>query len=427
MGDTKRLVSNTVITFLGSTTASVFSYLFNMLMGRMLGPAQYGEMAAILSLLMIMSVAGSVIMTTTMFYVGEMYGLGNFAGIKKLFQIFTKYVFSLSLLFFLIGTVLARPIADFFSITHIVPVIIAFSSFVFGFIILINRGILQGTQRFVAFSLTSILEMILRVSVAVLLVKIGFALGGAIAATVIASATTYFVTLWPLSKLWQKADTSVPAQFHFNEKEILAYIGPVFISTLILTTLLNLDVILVKHYFSTDQAGLYAAISTVGKIILYLTSPIISVMFPMILEKKSQGKKHFHMLFFSLALTAIAALLVLSIYSVAPSLVINILYGKSYLTLYYLLPKIGIFVLFYTLVNLLANYFLAIKNFVFLVFMVLALPLVIIWSSLYHGSIEAIIRVFTISNVLLFVAMIGYYLFIKKDQVSLYLRGEYEK
>lgn len=426
MGDTKRLVSNTAVIFVGSTTASVFSYLFNMLMGRMLGPAQYGEMAAILSLLMIMSVGGTVLMTTTMFYVGEMYGLGNFSGIKRLFEIFTKYVLLLSLLFFLVGSALARPIADFFSISHVVPVVIAFSGFIFGFIILINRGILQGTQQFVAFTLIGILEMFLKVLVAVLLVRAGFALGGAIAATVIASVATYFVSLRPLTKLWRNIKQDEPAQFHFHKKEIFAYVWPVFISTLLLTVLINLDVILVKHYFPNDQAGLYAAVSTVGKIILYLTSPVISVMFPMILEKKSQGKKHFKMLFFSLALTAIGALIIMGVYSVVPSLVIRILYGKGYTALNYLLPQIGIFVLFYTLVNLLANYFLAIKNFVFLIFMAIAAILVVVWTGLSHGSIVAIIRIFTVSDGLLFAAMIGYYLYTKKNQLTQYFKGNYE-
>lgn len=427
MNETKRFLSGSLVVFVGSTVASVFSYLFNMLMGRMLGPAQYGEMAAIMSLLMIMSVGGGVIMTTTMFYVGEMYGLSNFAGIKKLLGIFSKYVFSLSLLFFLVGVVLARPIANFFSIEHVVPVVIAFTSFIFGFIVLVNKGILQGTQRFVAFSLIGILETVLRVLVAVLLVKIGFALSGAIVATVIATVATYFVTLWPLSQLWANIKKNEPAQFHFNKKEILTYVVPVFVSTLLLVTLLNLDVILIKHYFSTDQAGLYAAISTVGKIILYLTSPIISVMFPMIMEKKSKGQKHYKMLIFALALTALGALLILALYSVAPSLVMKILYGKNYVEFYYLLPQLGIFVLFYTLVNLLANYFLAVKNFVFLIFMVAALILVLVWTSLSHTSITAIIKIFTVSNALLFASMISYYLYSKKDQLIQYTRVSHER
>jgi len=391
----------------------------------MLGPAQYGEMAAILSLLTIVAVGGGVVMTTTMFYTGEMYGLRNFAGIKKLARIFTKFVFMMSLLFFLFGIILARPIANFFSIEHVVPVVIAFTSFIFGFVILVNKGILQATQRFVAFSLIGILEMVLRVSLAVIFVKIGFALSGAIAAAVIATALAYFATYWPLSKLWRNIKENT-TDFHFDRREVAAYTAPVLITTLLLAMLLNLDVILVKHYFPTDQAGLYAAVSTVGKIILYLTAPIISVMFPMILEKKSQGKKHFKMLLFSLGLTAIGAALVLAIYSTVPTTVMKILYGHDFTALSYLLPQLGIFILFYTLINLLANYFLAVKNFVFLIFMFVASVLILVWTSLNHASISGIIKIFTISDALLFAAMISYYLYDKRKQLKQYLKAIYE-
>lgn len=426
MGETKKFLSDSLIVFIGSTVASVFSYLFNMLMGRMLGPAQYGEMAAILSLLMIVSVGGGVITTTTMYYVGEMYGLGNYAGIRKLLQIFTRSIFFLSISFFLVGAVFAGPIAHFFGIDHVVPVIIGFSSLIFGFLIVVSRGILQGTQSFGAFTVTSILEMALRVTLAVVFVRLGFALNGAIAATVIATVITYFVTFVPLQKLWKEVTPTSSTVVHFSRKEVLTYTVPVFASALCLATLLNLDVILVKHYFPTEQAGLYAAISTVAKIILYITSPIIAVMFPMIMERRSRGEKHYKMLLFSLGLTVIGAVVILAFYNVIPALVVRILYGRGFVEFSYLLPQLGIFVLFYTLVNLLANYFLAIKNFIFLIFMVIALVLVLVWSSLSHNSLPEMISVFIISTALLFLAMIGYYLFIKKTQILQYLKGRHE-
>jgi len=397
-----------------------------MLMGRMLGPAQYGEMAAILSLLTIVAVGGGVVMTTTMYYSGEMYGRGNIAGIKKLAQIFSKFVFMMSIFFFLLGIILARPIANFFSIEHVVPVIIAFASFIFGFVILVNKGILQGTQRFVAFSLIGILEMVLRVFLAVIFVKIGLALSGAIAAAVIATALAYLATYWPLSKLWHNIKAEDTTDFHFDRHEVTAYTTPVLITTLLLAIILNLDVILVKHYFPTDQAGLYAAVSTVGKIILYLTAPIISVMFPMILEKKSRGQKHFKMLLFSLGLTVIGAVLVLAVYSAAPTAVVRILYGSGFIELSYLLPQLGIFILFYTLINLLANYFLAVKNFIFIYFMSAGLVLVLIWTALSHTSIAGMIRIFTISDALILMAMISYYLYDKRKQLTQYFKGKYE-
>jgi len=425
MGDTKRMLKNTVVIFIGSILAGAFSYLFNMLMGRLLGPVQYGELAAVLSLVNIFTVVGGVVMTTTMYHVGELYGLGNTAGIKKLLQIFSKYIFALSILFFFFAAAFAVPIANFFSLTHLVPVIIAFSGFLFGFVSLINKGILQGTQRFFAFSVVNLLEMILRVMLGVLLVKVGFSVSGAILATVLATVLTYGISFWPIGSFLKKVKTNEKADFHFKKGDILNYSWPVLASTLLLSAMLNLDIIMIKHYFPGSDAGLYAATSTVAKIILYITAPIISVMFPMILEKKAKGEKHYKMLIFALALTVIGALLVLGVFAIVPGSVMKVLYGSDYTALYSFLPQLGIYVLFYTLVNLLANYYLAIKNFVFIIFMALATATVLVWSSLYHPSILVVIRIFITSQVLLFAAMIGYYLFIKREQISQYVKGEY--
>lgn len=425
MGDTKRLLKNTIIIFVGSSAASGFSYLFNMLMGRMLGPIHYGEMAAILSLVNIFAVVGGVVTTTTMYHAGELYGLNNLAGIKKLFSIFSKYIFALSVLFFLVGVSLSKPIANFFSLEHLIPIIIAFSGFIFGFVILVNKGVLQGTQRFVAFTAVGFIEMVLRVAFGVLLVKVGLSVSGAVLATVLATAIAYLISFVPLNSLFRAVKDVEKAEFHFEKGDVLNYSWPVFLSTLFLAGIINLDIILIKHYFPGSDAGLYAATSTVAKIILYITAPIISVMFPMILEKKTKGEKHYRMLILSLGLTAVGALLILGIYSVAPGLVMKILYGSNYTQLYSYLPQLGIFVLFYTLVNLLANYYLAIKNFVFIIFMALATILILVWSTFYHPSILVIIRIFITSQVLLFAAMIGYYLFIKKDQIIQFIKGEY--
>lgn len=132
------------------------------------------------------------------------------------------------------------------------------------------------------------------------------------------------------------------------------------------------------------------------------------------------------MLLFSLGLTAIGAALVLAIYSTVPTTVMKILYGHDFTALSYLLPQLGIFILFYTLINLLANYFLAVKNFVFLIFMFVASVLILVWTSLNHASISGIIKIFTISDALLFAAMISYYLYDKRKQLKQYLKAIYE-
>lgn len=425
MGDTKKLISSSAIIFVGTIVGSVFSYLFNMLMGRYLGPEQYGEMTALMSLLMIISVAGGAILTITMKYSSELYTAGKYRALKKLFAVFTRYVYFIALAIILICLVLVKPIANYFSIENLIPVIIAFSSLIFGLVMMVNKGLLQGAQKFTAVSVIGILEMVLRLSLGILLVKLGFQVSGALLAIVLATALSYFATFIPIKPIFSNLKSDKLSKKHiFDKKEILNYSWPALISSVLLIIALNIDVILVKHYFSPQDAGIYAAISTIGKIILYVTAPVVTVMFPMISERTTKGDKHYKIFFFSILFIIIGALLVLSLYVIAPAKVIAILYGSQYVSFFYLLPEIGIAILFYSLINLLVNYYLVIKDFRFLWFFVVAIIALVTAISFWHSSILIVVRMMILAFSLLFTSMMVYYLFSKKEQIKTYLRGE---
>src|SRR3989339_1486212 len=127
----QRLIKSSTIILVGTVVASLFSYLFNMLMGRMLGPIKYGELTALMSLLAIISVAGGAILTITMRYSGELYALKNYSAIKRLFWYFTRYLLIFGVALFALGAIFSRQIGEFFSISDNVAVIIILLSIVF--------------------------------------------------------------------------------------------------------------------------------------------------------------------------------------------------------------------------------------------------------------------------------------------------------
>ncbi|OGD62080.1 hypothetical protein A2215_00525 [Candidatus Berkelbacteria bacterium RIFOXYA2_FULL_43_10] len=418
----QRLIKSSTIILVGTVVASLFSYLFNMLMGRMLGPIKYGELTALMSLLAIISVAGGAILTITMRYSGELYALKNYSAIKRLFWYFTRYLLIFGVALFALGAIFSRQIGEFFSISDNVAVIIILLSIVFSLIVVVSRGVLQGTQKFTAISIVGIVEMFSRFALGVILVKLGFELKGAVSALVLATAIGYISTLIPIRSIFIKAKKSTQ-RFVFNKKEMLSYSWPTLLASILLAVSINLDIILVKHYFPAEEAGLYAAVSTIGKIILYATGPIVSVMFPMISEQTAKKEKHYKIFLLSLTMTLVGALIILGIYVIAPGKVISILYGGTYASLYYLLPQVGVAVLFYALINLICNYFLAVKNFLFAWFFAIIILAQIIIVALWHPSIEAVVRVFITTNGVLALLLLGYYIYVKREQLLEYIRS----
>lgn len=422
MHETKKLIRSSGIIFTGTIIGSFFSYLFNMSAGRLLGPEKYGEFTALLSMMMILSVASVAIMTVTMKYSSELVAKKYFKALGQLYNIFSRYtaIFAISLI--AITLFFVKPIGTFFSIKDIVPICITLLYFFFVFLLVVNRGILQGGQKFFDSTASITLEMFLKLLIGIALIKIGLGLSGAMLGMIIATGIVYFLSLFPLKKLLETKDGNKFEPFVFNKKEIVAFSIPVLISSALLMIALYLDIIVVKHYFDAETAGLYAAISTTAKIILFATSPIVSVMFPMISAKRTMGNKYYKLLFASTFATIAGALIILGIYTLAPSTIIRVLYGTKFVSFYYLLPKVGFFVLLYSLVNLMANYYLAVKSYIFLYFFAFTLGLQLILIGFNHASLDIVVKILIWTTGLLVALLFGYYLITRRVQLATFLK-----
>jgi len=77
------------------------------------------------------------------------------------------------------------------------------------------------------------------------------------------------------------------------------------------------------------------------------------------------------------------------------------------------------------LINLMANYYMVVKNFAFVWFFALVLLLEIVAISLFHSSIIMVVRIIVLSLSLLFALFFGYYLVSKKEQIKLFFQGKY--
>lgn len=426
--DIKKLLTNSFLVLVGSFVGGVFAYGFNMVMGRMLGPEKYGEMTTVLSMVAITSVGGGAILTVVTYYSSEVYNKNAFSALKRMHFTFTKYIFFISFFLFLIGLFLSGPLSRFFNLSSPISTMIAFLGLIFGFLILVNKGVLQGVQNFSSLTILNTFEMVLRLILGVILVKIGFATLGAVSAVILALIISYGLTFLPINKLFKKTvkkdESAETKNLQFNKKDILLYSIPTALAMAVMAIGINVDVMFIKHYFSPADAGMYAAISTIGKVILYVTAPIVTVMFPMIAQKRVTGDKHYKILLFSLAITILLSLFILTFYELMPGRVISLFYGSAYVGMYSLLPRVGFFIFFYTLVNLIINYFLSIKSFKFLWPLFITVLLQIVLVSIWHGSLVLITSILTTTMGLLFLCLMSYYLFTKKEQIILLLKGD---
>ena len=426
MSITKKLLSGSLIVLIGTLVGNFGAYIFNMLVGRFLGPDQYGDFTTLMSLMAILTIGTGALMTVTMRYSGEFYALGDYKNLKKFFWGFTKYAAYFGLIIIAVGMLLVRPIGNFFSIHGTLSLVIIFFTMAISLLGLVGRGYLQGMQKFNHLAISGIVETSCRILFGIGLIMIGYKIAGAMIGVALATTAAYIYTLFPLRRDFRRTRSQNNTKPHrVNRRDILQYSWPTLIATALLAISVNLDILVVKHYFSDSEAGVYAALSTIGKIIFYITAPIVSVMFPLVTERRVKGSKHYKVFLLSFVMILVGATAILGLYYVMPGTVIRILYGADYASLFYILPEVGFIFFLFSIANLLVNYFLAVKKFMFIPIFVAITTLQILTLIYNHSSLETVIKIFIGAYGLLSASLMVHYIILKRTQFAQLLRGEY--
>jgi len=380
-------------------------------MGRMLGPVNYGVLASIISLAYILNIPMGMLNLVIVKFVSSFKGKRGLGTVAVLFKKITKIIFPLSLLFFLFFLIISPLILSFLHLKSVSPLIIIGLVFLISTFCTLNRSVLQGLLHFGYLTTSGILEVVLKVGVAVLLVIIGFSVNGALLAILIGGVVAYFFTLYPLCRLSPGGKEKI-----LNGREMIAFALPVFFSILAFTSLFTTDIVLARHFLSAQEAGFYSALATLGKIIFFASSPIIMVMFPMISERQTNGRDFRDLLFQSSGLVFLICLAITFIFALAPSLMVKILYGRHYLIASPYLIFFAIFISLYTFSYLLTNFYLSIKKVKVVILTVIASLAQIVFISFFHQSLLQIVMGSIFVLALLFVGLLVYYPFSEKKE-----------
>ena len=198
---------------------------------------------------------------------------------------------------------------------------------------------------------------------------------------------------------------------------LISYAKPLFFATLATNSMFSTDVILVKHYFNAHEAGIYASISTLGRIIFYGAGPVGAVMFPMIAQKYSRGENYKKIFSLSALFTGGIILAVLFVYLFFPALSIRILFGEKFLEGSSLLFPFGIFMALFTFASLLVSYFLAKDKTKVTFITVLSAILQVAGITFFHTSLQSVIKVSIFASAFLLVLLVLYLIYeVKKDR-----------
>lgn len=398
------LARDSMIVFIGSMSANVGSYIYHLLMGRLLGPNGYGELSSLLSIFYIFTVPLNVGALVLVKFISGFKAKGEVGQTKSLFLEVTKAAIVLCTVT-LPFMVLASPVVStYLHIQSSVLFVLIYLIFVFSLLAVIMSSVLQGYQKFLWVSVFGAGAIIVKLLLSIPAVK--FNVTGVLVATLVSGIIIYLLYFLPLRFLFKVP--SLPMKL--TKREAFRFAVPTLLITLGMTSIYSTDMILVRHYFQAIDAGIYASIAVLGKIIFYASVALSTVFYPVLSERTAKGEKTSNLVSIGLLSVTIISSGITLLYFLFPDFIITMLFGSSYVAGAPLLGIFGIFLVLYSIGNMFTVTFLATGKTKVWIIPVACAILQIVGISLFHQNLFTVIYINIGTSTLLIAGLGAYYL-----------------
>ena len=263
-----RIVSGSLILLTGSGLVGVANLIYNIGVARLLGPVGFGQATAVYTLLMLMSAVTLSFQIVCAKLVANHNSPSEKAAVYSgLHRKAWRIGIGIGLLMF-VGR---GQISSYLNLRDSYLIVLLAVGTAFYVPLGARRGCMQGIYAFRMLAANLIIEGLVRLGGALFLINQGMGVTGAVLACVAAVIFAYLFAR-PSSRLEFQKGLTVPTSFREGLQAIVFFVGQVVIN--------NFDIVLVKHFFASEEAGLYAAVALVGRFVNMCAWSVVSTMFP---------------------------------------------------------------------------------------------------------------------------------------------------
>lgn len=324
-----RMRRGTTVMVALTTLASATNYASTLVFSRLLSPEGFGDLTALLALSVVIAVPTGAAQTVMAERVAVYAAEGQIERLRYLVRHATAHVATISLLAGAAYT-FCIPLVDRALDLQAVGAAIALAPLiVVSFLIPVALGILQGLDRFVAFGLMTLIVPVSRIAFGAPWAASGGGAGGALGGQAVGTVLALGGAAWLLRAHLIGRGTGAATAGIRRKPDVRAVsaVGA-FIGFALLS---NLDVVLAKLFLPSADVGLYAALTTVGKVILFLPAAVAVVMVPNAARARHSREASGRVLRIAAMLVAVTTLLAAIPAVLAPDLVIRAMFGAEYL------------------------------------------------------------------------------------------------
>lgn len=313
-----RIISGSFILLSGSGLATALSFAYNISIARFLGPKGFGDATVVYTLLTLVSAVTLSFQLISAKVVaqqrspeskyaayGGLHSGGWLCGILAGFLLLAFH----------------GEISHWLNLFDPLLVVLLAVGVAFYVPLGCRRGYLQGAYGFRRFATNLVLEGAVRLGGSLLLVALGLSVRGVIAANSAAVAVAYFAIV-------PKVAVRIPNPLRlFHAVREIAQAMAFFAGQVLIN---NCDIVLVKHFFLADAAGLYAAVAMVGRVIYSFSQAVVNSMFPLVAGTREEERRDLKVIATSLLLVLTIGSAIALCMRFAPAVIWTTLFGARF-------------------------------------------------------------------------------------------------
>lgn len=288
-----RIMSGSAVLLAGSSLTIVVNLAYNIVIALFLGPAGFGHATVVYTVLTILSALALAFQIVNAKVVAQQSSLEAKA---QAYRVLHRAAWACGTLVAVVLLLFRISISNYLNLPD--PILVEMLAIGSGFFVPLGcrRGWIQGILGFRSLAINLSLEGAVRLAGSYALILMGFGLRGVIAANA-GSVVVAYLAIRP--KL------AAPSANPLRLREALSetYQGLTFYAGQ--TLINNFDIVLVKHLFSAEMAGLYAAVALVGRVISALSAAVVNTMFPLVAGTGEKERKDLRVIATSLLLVIV--------------------------------------------------------------------------------------------------------------------------
>lgn len=306
--------------------ANLVAVVFTVTFTRLLGASDYGSLAALLNLSVILFVPGSALQVAVA-RAGTLGRLGTAGQLSATVRRWTVRLLAALVAVAAVSAVGRAPLAAALEVEQewaaaAVPV-----TALLWLLLSLQRGLLQAAREYRAVGVSIVLEAVGRLVAGIALVGAGLGVAGAYAGTLAA----FVIVAAALGALLRRRLGPPAVQARTHPLSAVARDAALPIAALaVVAALQNIDVILARHVLADDPAGVYAASTVAAKALVWIAVGIGMWLLPEAVDRAAAGSDPRPVLARAFGLIAVVAVPALAAYALVPRLVLRTAFGSEY-------------------------------------------------------------------------------------------------